>query len=158
MSLPLLTFPIILFVIGIIGTVLPLIPGVTLIWLGMLLYGFLTGFENLTISFFILQGLAALLVMAVDYVAAALGTKRFGGSKTAMWGAAFGLFLGIIVLGPIGIIFGPLLGALIGELLRGIPFERAILSSFGALVGLLGGIILKLLIEGVMIFSFFQRI
>ncbi|MDO9534695.1 MAG: DUF456 domain-containing protein [Bacillota bacterium] len=158
MSLPLLTFPIILFVIGIIGTVLPLIPGVTLIWLGMLLYGFLTGFESLTLGFFILQGLAAFVVMAVDYVAAALGTKRFGGSKTAMWGAALGLFLGIIVLGPIGIIFGPLLGALIGELLRGIPLERAISSSFGALVGLLGGIILKLLIEGVMIFSFFQRI
>ena len=158
MSLPLLTFPIILFCLGIIGTILPLLPGVTLIWIGMLLYGILTGFQNLTPGFYILQGLAAFLVMSIDYMATALGTKHFGGSRTAMWGAALGLLLGLIILGPLGIIFGPFLGTLLGEMLKGIPPEKALRSSFGALLGLLGGIILKLSIEIVMIYVFFQHI
>jgi len=152
MSLPPLTFPIILFIVGIIGTVLPLLPGVTLIWAGMLLYGILTGFQNLSVGFYILQGLAALLVMFIDYIATALGAKHFGGSKTAMWGAALGLLAGLLI------IFGPFLGAFIAELLKGIPPEKALRSSFGALLGLLGGIILKLCIEAVMLYAFFRNI
>jgi uncharacterized protein YqgC (DUF456 family) len=158
MSFPPLTFPIILFIVGIIGTVLPLLPGVTLIWAGMLLYGILTGFQNLSVGFYILQGLAALLVIFIDYIATALGAKHFGGSKTAMWGAALGLLAGLLILGPLGIIFGPFLGAFIAELLKGIPPEKALRSSFGALLGLLGGIILKLCIEAVMIYAFFRNI
>ncbi len=151
-----LTLALILFVLGIIGTLLPVMPGPILIWLGMLVYGLLTGFENLPLGFFILQALAALLVMAVDYVATAVGTKKFGGSKVSMWGAVIGLFAGIIVLGPLGIVFGPFLGALVGEMLSGLPPDKAIRSSIGALVGLLGGLFIKLAIEAVMIYWFFR--
>lgn len=153
-----LILALVLFALGIIGTLLPVMPGPVLIWLGMLVYGLLTGFENLSLWFFILQGLAALLVMAVDYAATAVGTKRFGGSKVSMWGAVVGLFAGIIVLGPIGIVFGPFLGALVGEMLTGLPLEKAMRSSIGALVGLLGGLFVKLAIEAVMIFWFFRAL
>lgn len=148
----------VLFLLGILGTIFPLLPGPVLIWLGMLLFGILSGFGNLTPFFYILQGIAVILVMAVDYVATATGTRRLGGSKTAMWGAVAGLLLGLIALGPAGIIFGPFLGAFIGEMLRGLPLKTALRSSFGSLIGLLGGIILKLAIEMVMIFWFIQRI
>ena len=147
-----------LFALGIIGTIVPLMPGVILIWLGMLLYGILTGFQNLTPGFYIAQGVATLLVMAIDYFAAALGTKRFGGSRGAMLGAALGVVLGLLLLGPAGIIFGPFLGALAAELLKGHPVEKAFRSSLGALIGLLGGIFLKLAIEIVMIIWFFLRL
>lgn len=156
--MPPLTIPIILFILGIIGTILPLLPGVSLIWLGMLVYGIITGFQNLTVGFFILQGIAALLVMSIDYFSTAIGTKRFGGTKTAIWGAALGLLAGIIVLGPFGLIIGPFIGALLGSLLQGIPLEKAILSSFGALIGLLGGMFLKIIIEIIMIYAFFRYI
>ncbi|NLX92076.1 MAG: DUF456 family protein [Firmicutes bacterium] len=148
----------ILFIVGIIGTVLPLLPGVTLIWGGMLLYGILTGFPpGLSWDFYLFQGIAALLIMGVDYIATAVGVKRSGGSKAATWGAAVGLLLGIF-MGPAGIIFGPFLGALVGELLNGFPLDRALRSSIASLVGLLGGIILKLGIEIAMIFWFIKRI
>lgn len=154
-----LIITIILFIIGIIGTVLPLIPGVTVIWAGMLLYGILTGFPaGLTLGFYLLQGIAALLVIGVDYISTAAGTKRSGGSKAATWGAALGLLLGTFIFGPVGFIIGPFLGALMGELLNGIPFDRALRASFGSLVGMLGGIIVKLLIEAAMIFWFIKRI
>jgi len=150
---------IILFCIGIVGTIVPLIPGAGLVWGAMLLFGIMTGFPpGLTLGFFICQAVAAVLVMSVDYMTTALGAKRSGGSKAATWGAAIGLLLGIIILGPFGIILGPFLGALIGELVNGIPLRQATRASFGALIGLLGGVIIKLVIVGVMIFWFIQRI
>lgn len=153
-----LIIAIILFIIGIIGTILPVMPGVAFIWLGMFIYGIMTGFEELSFIFFLIQLFAVILVLIVDYIATALGTKKFGGSKTATWTAMLGLLLGIIFLGLPGIIFGPFAGALLGELLRKIPFKKALYSSFGTLVGLLGGFFLKLGIELIMIIWFFISI
>ena len=155
--LPLLV-AIFFFLLGIVGTFLPILPGPLFLWVGMFAYGLMTGFENLTFGFYLLQGISVLLVMAVDYMATALGTRRFGGTKRATLGAVLGLFVGILTLGPAGIIFGPFLGALAGELLSGLPPERAIRSSFGALIGLLGGLFLKLGMEVVMIVWFFSAI
>ncbi len=129
-----------------------------MIWLGMLLYGILTGFEAFGAGFLVLQGLATALVLVIDYIATALGTRRFGGSRAAMVGAAVGLFAGLLTAGPAGIIFGPFLGAFVVELLRGLPGGKALRSSFGALIGVVGGIFLKLFIEVFMIIWFFTRI
>ena len=148
----------ILFVLGVLGTIVPLLPGAALILVGMLLYGFLTGFEGLGLTFFILQGLAVLLVWGIDYLATAMGTRYSGGSRGAVWGAALGLLLGIVTLGPAGIIFGPFIGAYLGEMLSGTPTDKALRSSMGALVGLLGGLVLKLIIELAMIYWFFKLI
>jgi len=153
-----LLIAIVLFTLGVIGTLIPGLPGPVLIWLGMLVYGLMTGFEGLSVWFFIVQGLAALLVMAVDYAAAALGTKKFGGSRASILGAVIGLFAGIMILGPIGIVFGPFLGALVGEMIIGLPPDKALRSSVGALVGLLGGLFVKLSIEAIMILWFFKHI
>ncbi len=146
------------FITGIIGTILPIIPGAFLIWTGMLLYGIMTNFTDLSLGFFIIQGIAALMVLGVDYIAAAIGTKRFGGSNTATWMAALGLIVGIITLGIPGIIFGPFIGALTGELLRKAPMKEAFYASFGTLLGLLGGFLLKIIIEVIMIAWFFYSI
>lgn len=158
MSITALIPTLILFFLGLLGTVLPLLPGAALIWAGMLLYGFLTGFSGLSMGFYVLQGLAVVLVWGIDYLTTAIGTRYAGGSRAAIWGAALGLLLGLITMGPAGIIFGPFLGALAGELISGAPTEKALRSSLGALVGLFGGLVLKLIIEGAMIFWFFQKI
>lgn len=158
MSITALIPTVILFILGILGTVLPVLPGATLIWAGMLLYGILTGFSGLSFTFFLLQGMAVVLAWGIDYLATALGTRYSGGSKSAVWGAALGLLLGLIFLGPAGIIFGPFLGALAGELLRGTPTDKALRSSLGALIGVMGGLVLKLVIVAVMIYWFFQQI
>ncbi len=148
----------ILFVLGIVGTLVPLLPGAALIWVGMLLYGFLTGFAGLGFTFYLLQGLAVILFWGIDYIATAMGTRYSGGSRWAIWGAALGLLFGLVTMGPAGIIFGPFIGALAGEMINGAPAEKALRSSLGALVGLLGGLVIKLSIAAVMIYWFFKQI
>jgi len=153
-----LILAIILFVIGFIGTIIPILPGVTLVYGGMLLYGFMTSFNNLDANFFILQTLALLLVVATDFFASALGTKRFGGSKQSVLGAVLGTIPGLIFLGPIGVILGPFLGAVLMEILSGKEARQAINVGFGTLIGFIGGTLLKLLAEIIMIIYFFMQI
>lgn len=149
---------IILFIVGLAGTVLPVLPGVVLIYGGMLLYGFLTQFSTLDANFFLLQGLVVLLVFMVDFLATAAGTRRFGGSKKAAWGAVVGTVIGLLVFGPFGIILGPFLGAVLTELLLGKQMNLAVRSGFGTLIGIMGGTALKLAIEVFMIVAFFLSI
>jgi uncharacterized protein YqgC (DUF456 family) len=153
-----LVLSIILFITGLLGTVLPVLPGAILIYGGMLLYGLLTGFQTLNAQFFILQGLLLILTFFIDFLASAVGTKRFGGSKQAAWGAIIGTLLGFVLLGPLGIVVGPFLGTVVTELLQRKELEKAIHIGFGTLIGILGGTILKLCIELIMIIYFFMQI
>ena len=139
-----LAISIILFIIGMIGTLLPILPGAALVYIGMLVYGLMTKFETLSLYFFILQALVLIVTFLVDYISTAASTKRFGGSKQAAFGAVIGTIFGLVILGPLGIILGPFLGASAAEILRGIDMKQAIRSGFGSLVGVLGGTIFKL--------------
>lgn len=158
MTTTILIITIILFVIGILGTILPVLPGAALIYGGMLFYGFMTGFVSLNALFFLLQGIALIFIFLIDYFASAIGTKRFGGSKQAVIGAVLGTIIGILVLGPLGIIIGPFVGAVIAELFRGTEMKQTLRVGFGTLVGLLGGTVLKICAEIIMIVYFFMRI
>ncbi|NLZ38610.1 MAG: DUF456 domain-containing protein [Firmicutes bacterium] len=153
-----LIITIILFLIGVAGTILPALPGAVLIYGGMILYGFLTDFSTLPAKFFLLQGLALLLIFAVDFFATAIGTKKFGGSRASAFGATLGTLLGVLFFPPFGIVLGPFLGAAAAELLSGKNPEHAVRVGFGTLIGLLGGTITKLLIEAIMIIYFFLTI
>lgn len=150
-----LVIAIILFIAGLIGTVLPVLPGVVLIYAGMVIYGFMTHFTTLHAYFFILQAIVVIVLFMVDYFASAIGTKRFGGSKQAAWGAVIGTILGIIVLGPLGIILGPFVGAVAAELIRGTDINKTIKVGFGTLIGVLGGTAVKIIAEIIMIAYFF---
>lgn len=152
---PRLILAVILFVAGLAGTVLPVLPGAPLILLGMIVYGLLTGFAHLTWSFFAGQAAAVGLTFLVDYLAGVWGVRRYGGSKAAFWGSLAGLLLGVPLFGPAGVILGPFLGAFLGELLAGRSPSRALHVGVGSLVGLLGGTVLKLAVELAMIAWFF---
>ncbi|TYO94974.1 DUF456 domain-containing protein [Desulfallas thermosapovorans] len=146
------------FIVGLAGSVLPVIPGAVLIWLGMLIYGLLTQFATLSTAFFIGQGLAAALVYATDYLAAAYGVKRYGGSRYAVYGSVIGTMVGILLLGPAGVIFGPFIGAITGELLNQKPLDSAFKAGMGTVLGLLGGTLVKLAIQLTMIVWFFWAV
>ncbi len=148
----------VLFIVGIIGSVVPTIPGVILIYVGMLLYGVITGFTNLTANFLVGQGLSTLLVLGMDYLTTALGAKKFGASRYAVWGAVLGLFLGVLLFNFPGIIFGPFLGAFIGETIKGTSTSNALKSSLGTLIGVVGGIFIKLFVIVIMIIWFYITI
>jgi len=150
-----LILAVILFVLGLAGIVLPVLPGIILIYIGMLLYGFMTQFATLDANFFLLQGLVVLLALGIDFIATAVGTKRFGGSKNAVVGTFIGIVLGLLLFGPFGIILGAFLGAVIAEIVLGKKIDLAIRSGFGTLIGIVGATALKILIGILMIIAFF---
>ena len=136
--------------IGFIGTFLPVLPGTVLIYAGFLVYGIMTGFESLGWPFFLGQLVLVGLSYLVDFLASAYGVKFYGGSKAAVWGALLGSLL-IFVIGPIGLLVGPLVGAIAGELIMGEELRRACRSGFGTFMGMLGGTVARLFISFVMI-------
>ncbi|HOV79591.1 MAG TPA: DUF456 family protein [Bacillota bacterium] len=155
MSIAGLVFAVILFTAGVLGTVLPALPGAPLIWLGMFVYGIFTKFNNLSWMFFIGQGLAVGLIFLIDYLAGIWGVKKYGGSAAAVWGSVIGGLIGVLVLGPFGLIFGPFIGSVAGELYQKSTPEKAFRVGIGTLIGFLGGTVLKLSIEILMIIWFF---
>lgn len=153
-----LIIAILMFIIGIIGTILPALPGVLLIFAGMLVYGFMTGFAGLSIWFFVMQLLVMAVIFIVDFIASSVSTKKYGGSRQAAFGAAVGTILGIIVFGPLGIIIGPFAVSVAAEILIGKELKQAVRVGFGSLVGVMGGTVFKLAAEALMIIYFFMSI
>jgi len=145
------------FLTGIAGTILPMLPGTPLILVGMLVYGYMTGFATLDAWFFVGQGLATALTFAVDYVTTALGTRRYGGGKRAALCATLGMLLGTLVLGPMGLIPGCFVGATAAELFSGKQPDQALRAGIGALIGFVGAVVVKLIMVAAMIAWFFLR-
>lgn len=148
----------IFFIVGLAGSILPIIPGAILMWVGMLIYGLMTDFATLGLAFFIGQALAVALAYIIDYLSGAYGAKRYGGSRYAIYGSIIGAIVGLILMGPAGIIFGPFLGAIIGELINQKPLETAFKTGVGTLIGLLSGTVIKLAIQIIMIIWFFWAV
>ncbi|HOL17742.1 MAG TPA: DUF456 family protein, partial [Bacillota bacterium] len=135
-----------LFITGVVGSFVPVLPGAPLIWLGMIIYGAMTGFRGLTWWFFTGQALLALAVMGIDYLASAVGSRYFGGGKAAFYGAMLGLLAGVFI-GPVGLLVGPFAGAVIAELIFGRKTDQALRAGLGAFIGFWGGMPVKLLLE-----------
>ena len=144
-------------VAGFAGIVFPALPGTVLIAGGFLVYGLITGFDNLSLWFFIGQGVLIALSFAVDFLATAWGVRRFGGSKAAAWGAALGS-LAVFIIGPLGILIGPLVGAIVGELLMGEQVKQALNSGIGSFLGFIGGVLAKMFLAGIMVAWFIFEI
>ncbi|MEW6181916.1 MAG: DUF456 domain-containing protein [Bacillota bacterium] len=149
---------VILFLAGLAGTILPVLPGAPLILAGMVVYGLFAGFNHLPSYFFVGQALAVVLTFLVDYLSNAWGIKRFGGSKAAIWGGGLGLLCGAFILPPAGIVLGPFFGAFLAELIASGRSGRALRVGMGSLLGFIGGTAVKLGIEIAMIVWFFRAI
>ncbi|MTI21661.1 DUF456 domain-containing protein [Fulvivirga sp. RKSG066] len=147
----------ILMIVGLIGCLLPVLPGPPLNYIGLLLLQ-LTADSPFSTNFMLLWLAITIGVVALDYVIPVYGTKRFGGSKWGIWGTVIGLILGIFIFPPFGIIIGPIAGALIGELLSGKNSKQAGKAAIGSFIGFLFGTFIKLTASCVMIFYFVQAI
>ena len=113
-----LTITILLFIVGLAGVFLPVVPGVIIAYAGLLLYALVEGFQTFTPWSMVLLGILAVAGSLVDNVAGVYGAKKFGATRWGIWGAVAGLIVGFF-FGPLGIIVGPLVGALGGEMLGG---------------------------------------
>ena len=133
---------------GLAGTVLPALPGLPLMFAGMLLAAWAGGFEQVGGWMLGLLGVLTLLSLAVDFVATALGAQRVGASRLALIGAVIGTFAGLM-FGIIGVFVGPFAGALVGELIhgrgvRGKHLGQAAKVGLGTWMGIVLGTVLKL--------------
>ena len=135
---------------GLAGLLLPLVPGAPLLFLGLLLGAWAENFRYIGLwTLLLLAGMAA-LTYVVEFVASILGVKKYGGSRRAMVGAALGGLVGIF-LGIPGILLGPFVGAVIGELSLQRSLDEASRAGFGTVVGLAIGVAGKLAIGIAMI-------
>ncbi|PYJ78136.1 MAG: DUF456 domain-containing protein [Verrucomicrobia bacterium] len=151
-------FTVVLFAVGLIGTVLPVFPGTTIILAGAGLHRVMLGPEK-SIGW---RSIAVLLLLtiatyALDFLSGYFGAKYFGATKWGMWGAIVGALIGIF-FGIIGLFIGPVIGAILGEFIAGKRMVDAGRAGWGSLIGNLGGTIAKLVIGLVMITIFFMTV
>ena len=131
---------------GLMGCILPFLPGPPVAYLGLVLLHF-TDKVQYTTTQLIVWLLIVVVVQILDYFTPMLGSKYSGGSKWGNWGCIIGTLIGLLFL-PWGVIFGPFLGAVIGELLGNKEFSQALRSGVGSLIGFLLGTFLKFVVCG----------
>lgn len=143
----LLILGLILMLVGIIGSILPALPGPPVSWVGILLLYFCQGIET---NYWLLgiTLIIAIVIGILDYIIPAKGTKYFGGSKYGIWGTNIGLVIGIFAPIPFGFLIGPFVGALVGELIYNSQEKgRAFKAATGSFIGFLAGTFMKVLVS-----------
>ena len=131
-----------IILVGVAGTVVPALPGVPLVFAGMLLAAWADHFQHIGGFTLALLGVLCVLALLIDFCASLLGAKRVGASTRALWGATFGALIGLF-FGLPGILLGPFLGAVIGELTAGRELAHATRVGVGTWLGLLFGTLAK---------------
>jgi uncharacterized protein YqgC (DUF456 family) len=151
-------FTIVLFAVGLIGTVLPFLPGTTIILAAAIIHRLMLGAEK-SIGWRVMAILIVLTLAtyALDFLGGYFGAKYFGASKWGTFGAIIGAVAGIF-FGLIGLFVGPVIGALAGEFIAGKKMIAAGRAGWGSLLGNLGGMVGKLLIALAMITLFLLRV
>ena len=172
MDILLIVLGAICLLLGLIGCVAPVLPGVPLSYLGLLLLHW-TDRVQFSWQFLVVWGVVVVVIQILDYFIPAWGTKKFGGTKYGVWGSTIGLFVGLF-MGLLGIVVGPFIGAVLGELIyfnrhpqttlseteqnKNSNFNRALRAGFGSFIGLLTGTLIKVICCGVMIAYFVKEL
>jgi uncharacterized protein YqgC (DUF456 family) len=141
---------VLLIMVGVAGAVLPVLPGVPLIFVGMLLAAWINDFQLISVFTVVVMGTLTVLAVVADSVAATLSAKRAGGSKQGMIGAVVGTIAGLFT-GLWGLVFMPLVGAAIGELIAHKDMSRASKVGAATWFGLIIAIAVKLAVAFTMV-------
>jgi len=151
-------FAIVLMALGLIGTVIPIVPGTTIILAAAVVHRLVLGADrSLGWSALIAMLVLTLLSYAVDAAAGYLGAKRFGATKWGLIGGAAGALLGLF-FGLLGLFVGPVIGAIAGELIGGKEVMKAGRAGWGTFLGGLAGVVAKLFIGLIMIVIFLMNV
>ena len=146
----------ILCIVGLIGSFFPIIPGPITSWIGLVFLHFTT-FVPLEIYFLLGTFMIAISIFILDLIIPIIGLKKFGGTRGGQIGAIIGLVIGFF-FGPIGLLAGPFLGALSGEIINKSKINIAIKASFGTLLGFIVGASMKFIISFIFLLAFFQKL
>jgi uncharacterized protein len=141
---------IVLAIVAIFGSILPLLPGPPIAYIGLLLQQ-LRADKPFSTTFLVIWGVIVAVSLVLDYLIPIWGTKKFGGTRYGVWGCTLG-FIAAFWLGPLGIIIGPLLGAFIGEMIAQNNSTIALRAALGSFIGFLAGSFLKLVLCFLMLY------
>lgn len=156
LDIVLITIGTIFIILGIVGCILPALPGTPLCYLGIILLEF-TDKIKFSIPFLVFWAVVVIVIQILDYVVPMWGTKKFGGGKYGVWGSTAGLIIGLFFT-PLGIIIGPFAGAVLGELIGGKNVRGALKAGFGAFLGFLAGTFVKLIAAIILAVYFFKEV
>jgi len=153
--------------VGVIGSILPGLPGPPVSYLGLLLLHW-TRFVQFSLNMLAIWAVIVLIVAVLDYVVPVWGTKKFGGTRAGIRGSTIGLVIGVIllpmlgiVLGPFGlfgILGGPFIGAWLGEKYAGQDSQKAMRAAVGSFIGFLAGTFMKVAVSVVLAVYFFKAV
>jgi uncharacterized protein YqgC (DUF456 family) len=139
-----------LVLVGLAGTVVPILPGVPLVFAGLLMAAWADQFQHVGAVTLTILGVLTVISVAADFLASALGAKRLGASPRAVAGATIGALVGIL-FGLPGLVFGPFVGAVVGELSANRALVQAGKAGLGTWIGLLLGSVVKLTLSFLMV-------
>lgn len=143
----------VLILVGFAGTIVPVLPGAPLSWIGLLV-AFFSSYTEISVVALVITGVIAVVVSVVDNIFPIVFTKQSGGSSEGTWGSTIGLIVGLFI-GPIGILLGPFCGAFIGELIHdSSDTKRALKAAFGSFKGFLLGTGLKMIACAIFLWIF----
>lgn len=148
----------ILFLLGMAGVFIPGLPGLGLIFLGILFYALVTNFASLTPTAVITFGLITAIATLADYYGSAIGARLAGGKWWALVGSIAGAIIGVLVAGPPGLFIGAYVGALLGALYEGQTPQRAARTAAFAIIGLVGATFVQLVVALSLIITFLLMI
>ena len=157
MTLFILLIGLCLALIGLLGCIVPVLPGPPLSFLSLIILSWAKDWEPFSLRFFAIMALLTAAVSLLDYVLPAGGAKKYGASRWGIWGSLIGMPLGILFFPPWGIIIGGIAGALLGELIAGKETGKALQASWGIFVGYMLSTGLKVLFCSVILFFYLKE-
>jgi uncharacterized protein YqgC (DUF456 family) len=146
----------VLAVAGLIGCVLPVIPGVPVSYLSLIVLSLAKDWEPFSTPFLAVMGGLTILTLVLDYAVPAIGAKKVGATKWGIWGSVLGMIIGLIFFPPFGLFIGGFLGAMAGELYAGRSGDQALKAGLVVFVGNLLAIALKMGLCGVILFFYIK--
>jgi uncharacterized protein YqgC (DUF456 family) len=143
----------VLVIVGVLGTIVPMLPGTPLVFAGLLVAAWIDDFARVGTTPLVVLGVLTVLSLLVDFAASILGAKRAGATRGALTGAALGAVVGLF-FGLPGLILGPFAGALAGQYLATRDFVQSGKAGVGTMVGLIAGGLAKLVLSIAMVAIF----
>ena len=139
-----------LIVLGLAGTVLPVLPGTLLVWAGIVLGAWIDDFARVSVTSVVVVSVLGVVAWGLDYAAGLLGAQKAGASKQALLGAAVGTVVGLF-MGLVGVLFMPLVGAAVGEYMARKNQARAVKVGLATWVGIMLGLLAKVVLAFIMV-------
>jgi hypothetical protein len=158
MSITLIIIGGILAIVGIVGCVVPVLPGPPISYISLILLSWAYKWKAFTTNFLLLMGIITVVVTVLDFILPIYLPKRYGASKFGIWGSILGMIAGMIIFPPFGLIIGTFLGAVLGELAFNKDKRASLKAALGVFVQTIAAIMLKVSVSGMIGFYFFRGI